>query len=69
MATSGAERIKDYRERMRKAGFRLVQMWVPDLDHPKFRAKLAKELAEIRKNKKAEKELNDFAMAAQDWDI
>lgn len=54
---------------MRKAGFRLVQMWVPDLDHPKFRAKLAKELAEIRKNKKAEKELNDFAMAAQDWDI
>ena len=52
---------------MRKAGFRLVQLWVPDTNHPKFRAMIQKELAAIKKNTKAEKELSDWNEAVQDW--
>lgn len=35
---SSRERVRAYRERMRKKGMRLVQFWVPDTSTPEFKA-------------------------------
>jgi hypothetical protein len=36
MAAHVKERMKQYRERLRKAGLRPVQIWVPDTSAPGF---------------------------------
>jgi hypothetical protein len=36
MALAVKERQRRYRESKRKAGFRLLQIWVPDTSDPKF---------------------------------
>jgi len=33
---AGRQSVERYRERMRAAGFRLVQLWVPDIRAPLF---------------------------------
>jgi hypothetical protein len=35
---SGRRSVERYRARMRRAGFRLVQLWVPDTRAPRFAA-------------------------------
>jgi hypothetical protein len=35
---SSAERVRDYRERKRKLGLKLVQFWLPDVNSPEFKA-------------------------------
>jgi hypothetical protein len=35
---SSAERVRDYRERKRKQGLKLVQFWLPDTSSPEFKA-------------------------------
>lgn len=35
---SSAERVRDYRERRRKQGLKLVQFWLPDVTSPEFKA-------------------------------
>lgn len=37
-AKSSTERVRAYRERMRKKGMKLVQFWVPDTSTPEFKA-------------------------------
>ncbi|HKS91498.1 MAG TPA: antitoxin MazE family protein [Tepidiformaceae bacterium] len=37
-AKSSTERVRAYRERQRKRGLRLIQMWVPDVGSPEFAA-------------------------------
>ena len=39
MATSSSrDKVRDHRARMRAQGMKLVQMWVPDMNSPAFRA-------------------------------
>lgn len=38
VAKSPRERAREYRERKRKEGMRLLQMWVPDVNSPEFAA-------------------------------
>ena len=35
--TSSAAKVQAHRDRMRERGYRLVQMWVPDVQSPAFR--------------------------------
>lgn len=37
-AKSSTERVRAFRERQRKRGMRLIQMWVPDVNSPEFAA-------------------------------
>ena len=37
MAESSKEKVRRYRERMRKQGLRPIQIWVPDVRAPGFR--------------------------------
>lgn len=36
MATKASERVQRHRERLRAAGLRPVQLWVPDTSRPEF---------------------------------
>lgn len=35
---SSTAKVREHRERMRKKGMRLVQMWLPDTSTPEFKA-------------------------------
>ena len=39
------DKFRAYRARKKAAGLREVRLWVPDIDDPKFRAKLAADMA------------------------
>ena len=42
-ARSSRERVNDYRARLRAQGFRPIQIWVPDVDSPEFKAEAHRE--------------------------
>ena len=39
------DKFKAYRARKKRAGLREVRMWVPDINSPEFKAKLARDMA------------------------
>jgi len=45
---STAERVKQHREGLRRAGFRPVQLWVPDTRTPKFKSECRSQCAALR---------------------
>jgi hypothetical protein len=59
------ERTTRYRERMRAAGLRPVQIWVPDTKAPSFARKLRAQVAHLR-GKPEEREAFDFIESIQD---
>ena len=46
--------MRDYRARMRAAGLRPIQLWVPDLNAKGFRAKLRRQVARLDPEGEAE---------------
>ena len=56
MAKSSAVRknVERYRERMRRAGFRLVQLWVPDTRARGFAEECRRQSRAAARNKRAE---------------
>lgn len=60
-------RARSYRERMRAAGLRQVQMWVPDTNAPSFARKLRRQIA-LLQGKPEEREALDLIEVLQDWD-
>lgn len=56
-------KVREYRERMRAAGYRPVQYWVPDTRSPEYRARLHRQI-EALKDDPAEKEAIEWADAA-----
>jgi antidote-toxin recognition MazE-like antitoxin len=55
--------MRDYRERMRAAGLRPIQLWVPDLNAKGFRAKLRRQVARL--DREQETGALDFIEAAE----
>lgn len=53
------ERVKQYRERMRAAGFRPVQLWVPDVRDPEFRKRARAASRAVNRADRAE-DIMDF---------
>jgi len=60
------ERMKNYRVRQRKAGLRLVQLWVPDTRSPVFAAECRRQSALLRGDP-AEAEALEFIGQAAAW--
>ena len=58
-AAGDRQRTKRYRQRMRDAGLRPVQIWVPDVDAPSFARKLRRQVAQLR-GKREERDAFDF---------
>jgi hypothetical protein len=46
--------MRDYRARMRAAGLRPIQLWVPDLNAKGFRAKLRRQVIRLDPEREAQ---------------
>ena len=58
-AKSSRERVKEYRERMKRKGYRLVQFWVPAVSTPEFAAEAHRQSLAVARSPHA-KEDQDF---------
>lgn len=59
---SAAQKMRDYRARLRAQGLRQVQFWIPDTRTPEFAAKAREESMRIARSE-GEKEDLEFAGA------
>lgn len=65
MATTHVNaRVQKYRDAQRKAGLRLVQLWVPDTRRPDFAAECQRQSRLAAQADKADKEMQQFMDAA-----
>ena len=64
---SSRDKVKAYRERMRRRGMKLIQIWVPDPKSPYFFAE-ARRQARLIANSPQEKEDQAFIDSVTDWD-
>jgi len=60
------DRVNRYRDRMRQAGFRKVEMWVPDTRSPEFKVQCSQQAMALR-NRKDEHQAMDFIDEVVDW--
>ena len=58
--------VEKYRDRMRKAGFRLVQLWVPDTRSRGFKRECARQSRVAAQNERVESDVMDWIEAAHD---
>jgi hypothetical protein len=72
MPKSGAERVREARDKLRAAGLRPVQIWIPDTTAPGFAAEAARQarqLAEWEASSAGREEMAFWdALAAEAWD-
>jgi hypothetical protein len=72
MAKSTAERVREARSRLRAAGLRPLQIWVPDTTAPGFAEEAARQarlLAEWEASPEGREEMAFWdALAAEAWD-
>lgn len=68
MAKAAAARtsVRRYRERMRQAGFRLVQLWIPDTRAHGFAQECRRQSRLAARNKRAENEVMTWIEAQED---
>jgi hypothetical protein len=64
--SSSRDKVRAYRARLRQRGLRPIQIWVPDVRSPAFKAEA------LRQSRNAatapgERDVMDFIEAAADW--
>ncbi len=64
--SSVVDRVRRHREKMKKAGYRQVQIWVPDTRNPEF-IKACRQQALSLKSDPAERELLEWMEQVQDY--
>jgi hypothetical protein len=62
-----SERMRGYRTRLRAAGLRLVQLWVPDTRSKRFAAECRRQ-SRLVKGDPAEAETLEFIARTSAWD-
>ncbi|MFP4034487.1 MAG: antitoxin MazE family protein [Desulfovermiculus sp.] len=69
MAAHVKERMKQYRERLRKAGLRPVQIWVPDTNAPGFAQEVQRQSLLVSQHPKEQEVLDWIEQTAdfEDW--
>ncbi len=65
-ASAVRKSVQRYRERMRRAGFRLVQLWVPDTRAQGFAEECRRQSRAAARNKRAESEVMTWIEAHED---
>ncbi|MGA2795668.1 MAG: antitoxin MazE family protein [Roseiarcus sp.] len=65
----GAERVKRHRDRLRRAGLRPVQIWVPDTRQPGFAEECRRQSLMLRDDPHERETLNwlESAADAEGW--
>lgn len=66
-AANPAPRMKQYRDRLRAAGLRPIQLWVPDTRAPGFAAECRRQSVALAHDR-AERDAATFIEAAGAWD-
>ncbi len=65
---SSRERVNDYRARLRAQGLRPIQIWVPDVNSPEFKAEALRESQIIGSSPhEAEDQAFVDAISDRDW--
>ena len=65
-AAAARKSVQRYRDRMRRAGFRLVQLWVPDTHARGFAEECRRQSRAAAKNNRAENEVLDWIAVNED---
>jgi hypothetical protein len=68
VAKSSAERTRAYRERKRKQGMKLIQIWVPDVDSPEFAAEAHRASLAVSRGPHAEEDQAWVDSVSAPWD-
>lgn len=64
---TSTERMAAYRRRMREAGFRPVQIWIPDLRKPEVLAEYQRQARAIAESDPAGDEVIEWIDRAYEW--
>ena len=64
---STAKRMANYRQRMRAAGLRPVQIWVPDTRSPRFAEKCRRQARAVAAHDPAGDEIMRFVASVYEW--
>jgi hypothetical protein len=67
-ALTSSERVRLYRAKKKKAGMRLLQIWVPDTRSPKVKAELRRQARLLAKSPDSEEALRFIESHSADWD-
>ncbi|WP_260749917.1 antitoxin MazE family protein [Geoalkalibacter halelectricus] len=63
---SSRDRVRDHRRRMRSAGFKSIQVWVPDPNAPGFAEECRRQSLIIRQDRSDAQDLEQLIEVA-DW--
>ena len=66
--TSAAQSVQRYRDRMKRAGLRLVQLWVPDTRARGFTDECRRQSRAAAKHRRAENEVMTWIEKTRDTD-
>jgi hypothetical protein len=58
--TDGAKRVRKHREKMKAAGLKPVTIWVPDVNSPEFKARVAREIELINADPESERVMEEM---------
>lgn len=67
MAANVSERVNTYRQNLRNAGLRPIQIWVPDTRRPGFADECVRQSQSVR-DSQGEADMLDFIESASDLD-
>jgi hypothetical protein len=51
------EKVRDYRERMKRKGMRLIQLWVPDVRSPEFETTARRQALAVARSPQEEEDI------------
>ncbi len=63
---SSRDKVRAYRDRLRRQGLRPIQIWVPDLRSPAFVAEAHRQSLAVSKSPHAKKD-QEFIDAVSEW--
>jgi len=64
---SSRDKVRAHRERLRRQGLRPIQIWVPDVRSPLFKAEAHRQSLVVAHSRRDKKD-QDFIDAISDWD-
>ena len=67
--TDGAKRVRKHREKMKAAGLKPVTIWVPDVNAPGFKERIAREIEIINADADSQRVMEEMLALADfsDW--
>jgi AmiR/NasT family two-component response regulator len=67
--SDGAKRVQKHRDKMKAAGLKPVTIWVPDINAPEFKERIAREIEIINADAESHRVMEEMLALADfsDW--